>query len=342
MKAVVFHEHGGPEVLRLEEVETPKPGPGEVLVAVRACALNRLDLWTRGGIPGRKIDLPRILGSDVAGEVAEVGAGVGHVKAGDRVAVHAVLSCGECAHCQSGAENLCSRFGILGAAADGGYAEYVKVSGRNVLPIPGGLPFDDASTAPIVFVTAWRMLVVKGGLRAGEEVLVLAAGSGVGTASIQIAKLCGCRVFAAAGRDETLVKARGVGADEVINYTSASLDEALLDLTGGRGVDMVVETVGKDTLAKSLASLKKGGRIVICGTTSGPQVELDYRALYFANKSIVGSTLGTREDHRTGLGLLAAGRLRATLDRTFPLEQAGEAQRVLMNRAQFGKLILHP
>lgn len=342
MKAVIFYEHGDLDVLRYEEVETPKPGPGEVLIAVRACALNRLDLWTREGLPGRKIGLPRVLGSDVAGDVAEAGPGVRHVKPGDRAAVHAVLSCGECEFCQAGRDNLCPRFGILGAAADGGYAEYVKVPGRNVFPIPDALSYDNASTAPVVFVTAWHMIVTRGGLRAGETALVLAAGSGVGAASIQIAKLCGCRVIAAAGSSDKVVKARALGADEGINYAKAPFDEAVLDLTGGKGADMVVETVGKETLARSIASLRKEGRIVICGTTSGPSVDLDYRALYFASKSIIGSTMGTREEFRTVLGLLADGRLRATIDRTFSLEHAAEAQRVLADRGQFGKLILHP
>lgn len=342
MKAVIFHQHGGPEVLRYEEVKRPIPGREEAVIAVKACALNRLDIWIRTGIPGRKIDLPRILGSDVAGEVAEVGAGVKEIKPGDPVVVHAVLSCGRCEFCLDGRDNLCHTFGILGAAADGGYAEFVKIPARNLLALPKGLSFDEASTAPVVFLTAWHMLVTRGGLRAGEEVLVLAAGSGVGAASIQIAKLCGARVIAAAGDDEKVKKAKILGADEGVNYQTQPFDETIHDLTRGKGVDMVVDTVGKDTLAKSLDSLRKEGRVVTCGTTSGPTAEIDFRRLYVTHRSIIGSTMGTRGEFAKVLSLLADGRLKATIDRTFPLEKAAEAQKVLSNRAQFGKLILHP
>lgn len=342
MKAVIVHEHGGPEVLRYEEVKRPIPGPEEALVSVKACALNRLDIWVRVGIPGRKIHLPRVPGSDVSGEVAEVGAGVGEVKEGDRVVVHAVLSCGRCEFCLDGRDNLCPKFGILGAAADGGYAEFVKVPARNLLPLPKNLSFDEASTAPVVFLTAWHMLVTRGGLRAGEEVLVLAAGSGVGAASIQVAKLCGARVIAAAGDDDKVKKAIALGADEGVNYRRQPFDEAVRDLTRGRGVDMVVETVGKETLEKSLECLRKEGRVVMCGTTSGPSIEIDYRRLYMAHKSIIGSTMGTRREFQTVLCLLSDGRLKAPIDRTFPLERAAEAQKVLQDRAHFGKLILHP
>ena len=341
MKAVIIHTHGGLEALKYEEVKPPTPGPEEAVIAVKACALNRLDIWVRAGIPGRKIGLPRIPGSDIAGEVAEVGAGVKE-KPGDPVVVHAVLSCGKCDFCRDGRDNLCSKMGILGAAADGGYAEFAKVPARNLLPLPKPLSFDEASTAPVVFLTAWHMLVTRGNLRAGEEVLVLAAGSGVGAASIQIAKLCGARVIATAGDDEKVKKAKTLGADEAINYRTSPFDEAVHDLTQGKGVDMVVETIGKETLPKSLDSLRKEGRVVLCGTTSGPTVEIDYRKLYMTHKSVIGSTLGTRGEFAKILTLLADGRLKTAIDRIFPLERAAEAQKVLQDRAQFGKLILHP
>ncbi|MFQ6110648.1 MAG: zinc-binding dehydrogenase [Nitrospinota bacterium] len=340
MKAALFHEHGGPEKLRYEDFPTPEPGAGEVVVRVKACALNHLDLWVLGGIPGLPPSLPHILGSDIAGDVAEVGHGVKGIAAGDRVVVDSSYSCGACEFCLRGETNLCVEYKIVGAGLHGGFAEFCKVPARNIHPIPRGMSYEEIAATPLVFQTAWHMLVARVGLRAGEDVLIQAAGSGTGTAAIQIAKLLGARVFATAGSDEKCAKAKELGADEAINYKKKDFSEEVKRLTGGRGVDVVFDTVGADTWEKCLKSLARQGRLVTCGCTSGPTVQNDIRYLYMKHISIVGSTMGTKGEFLTLLSLFGQGKLKPTIDRTFPLPEARAALEVMKGRGFFGKLVL--
>ncbi|MBI2371327.1 MAG: zinc-binding dehydrogenase [Deltaproteobacteria bacterium] len=325
MKAVRIHEQGKYDVLKL-----------------RACALNHLDLWLRQGAPGRKVPLPHILGSDIAGEVARAGNLVTKVKPGDRVIVLPGASCGECRLCLSGQDNRCPRFHIIGSEVDGGYAEYVKVPGVNVAPMPDGLSFEEAAAFPLATLTAWHMLVTRAGVRAGEDVLVLAAGSGIGTQAVQIAKHHGARVIAAAGSDEKLKKARELGADETINYTRQDLAEEARRLTGGRGVDVVFEHVGQATWEKSVQSLATGGRLVTCGATTGAQVQLNLAAFYVRQLTFLGSRMGSKGEMLHLIRLLGERRLRSVIDRVMPLKEAATAHELLDQRAQFGKIVLVP
>ena len=269
MKAVRFHAHGGPDVLRYEEVPEPLAGPGEALVRVRACALNHLDLWQRRGIERVTIPFPHISGADVAGEVES--SPDGEFAPGRRVMLQPGLSCGRCAACLDGRDNECARYDVLGYQSDGGYAEYVKVPAQNLIAIPDAIGFVEAAAFPLTFLTAWHMLVTRARLRAGDDVLVLGAGSGVGQAAIQVAWLHGARVFATAGSDEKLAKARQLGAYEVINHDSEDLPKRVREFTNGRGVDIVVEHVGTATWDRSLKCLARGGRLVTCGATTRPR-----------------------------------------------------------------------
>src|SRR5688572_2269317 len=266
MKAIRFHAHGGPEVLRLEEAPDPVIGPGEALVRVRACALNHLDLWQRRGLDRVRIPLPHISGSDVAGEVVD--AGGGPVPAATRVLLQPGLSCGRCAHCRSARDNLCPDYQVLGYVSDGGYAEFLSVPTENLVPIPGHISFVDAAAFPLTFLTAWHMLMTRASLQPGETVLVLAAGSGVGQAAIQIAKLHGARVFATAGPNK-LSRANEIGAEEVFDHYAEDFAKRTRALTDGRGADVVIEHVGEATWERSVRALARGGRLVTCGATTG-------------------------------------------------------------------------
>ncbi|MBI2956930.1 MAG: zinc-binding dehydrogenase [Acidobacteria bacterium] len=340
MKAIVFSEHGGPEVLRYTEVGEPKLGVGEVLVRVRACALNHLDLWVRQGLPGVQIPLPHILGSDIAGEVARVGEGVTRVKVGQKVVLAPGLSCNTCDACISGLDNLCRRYTIFGYMVDGGCAEYVRAPEVNTLPMPANLSFEEASAVPLVFLTAWHMLITRAGLRAGEGVLVLGAGSGIGSAAVQIARLVGARVFATAGSDAKLAKAKELGADELINHSKQDIAEEVKKRTAKRGVDVVFEHVGAATWEKSLASLAPGGRLVTCGATTGAEAKIDIRRLFVLQWSLLGSYMGTRGEVLTVLKLVEQGKLRPVVDKIFPLAEAAAAHAHLEKREQFGKVVL--
>jgi len=342
MKAIRFHEHGGPEVLRYEDVPEPQIKPTEVLVRVKACAMNHLDLWLRRGIPGRKVSLPRIIGSDISGEVAAAGELVRSVKPGQRVLLSPGLSCGQCAHCVAGDDNFCRQYSIFGTVEDGGYAEYVKSPEVNVIPIPGNLSFDEAAAVPLVFLTAWHMLLNRARIKAGETVLVLGAGSGVGSAAIQIVKLLQGRVIATAGNDAKLAKARELGADEVINHSAQDIAEEVKRLTGRRGVDIVFEHVGSATWPKSFASLAPGGRLVTCGATTGYDAGVDIRYLFSRQLSVLGSFMGRKDELLAALRFIGEGKLRAVVDRAFPLAEARAAHEHLEKREQFGKVILHP
>jgi len=339
MKAVRFHEQGGVEVLRHEEAPDPKIGPEDVLVRVRACAVNHLDIWVRSALP---VSLPHVAGSDVAGEVQAVGERVTGFKPGDRVVVNPALSCGACEWCLAGDDSVCIDFKILGSQVDGGYAKLVSVPGRNVHPIPPGLSFEEAAAFPLVFLTAWHMLLTRARLTAGETCLIHAAGSGIGSAAIQIARLCGARVIATAGSRDKLEKARELGADEVVNYRDGDFAKKVLEMTHGRGVDVVFEHIGPETWMGSLRCLARSGRLVTCGATSGPKVELDLRFFYSRQLSVSGSIMGTRREFRRILQLVAAGRLKPVIDSTFPLAEAAEAQTRMEQRKNFGKIMLIP
>jgi NADPH:quinone reductase-like Zn-dependent oxidoreductase len=338
MKAVRFHEHGEVSVLRYENAPDPRPGPGEALVRVRACALNHLDLWQRRGMERVKIPFPHISGADVAGELVEPG-NTGFA-AGARVMVQPGVSCGRCQACLSGRDNECPSYTVLGYMNDGGYAELVKVPAANLVAMPDGMNFVDAAAFPLTFLTAWHMLLTRGGLRAGEDVLVLAAGSGVGQAAIQIAQLHGARVFATAGTEEKLARARDLGVDAAINHHTDDVPARIRELTHGRGVDIVVEHVGQATWDRSVRCLARAGRLVTCGATTGHQGGLDLRFLFGRQLSILGSYMGTKGELLSAMPFFGGGRLKPAIDRVYPLQEAAEAQRRLETAGQFGKIVL--
>ncbi len=340
MKAVLFHKHGGPEVLEYTDAPDPQIAPNEVLVRVRACALNHLDLWVRRGLPGMRFPLPHIPGSDIAGEVAQVGSLVKRVKVGERVVLAPGLSCGQCAACAAGNDNQCRSYTLFGYLVDGGCAEYVKSPEANVIRIPDSLSFENAAAIPVVFLTAWHMLITRAQLQPGEDVLVLAAGSGVGTAAIQIAKLSGARVIATAGSEAKLARARELGADETINHSTQDIAVEVKRLTAKRGVDVAIEHVGVATWEKSVASLANGGRLVTCGATTGYDAKLDLRYLFARNLSLLGSFMGSRAEFFTVLKLVIEGKLRPIIDRVMKLAECRTAHELLEHREQFGKIVL--
>ncbi|WP_242371027.1 zinc-binding dehydrogenase [Anaeromyxobacter sp. SG26] len=342
MKAIAIREHGGPEVVKLVELPDPTPGPGQVVLVVKAAALNHLDIWVRKGWQGLKLAFPHVLGSDVAGVVEAVGPGVEGVKAGDAVVVNPSLGCGHCERCLAGHENLCRRFAILGEHVSGGMAEKFLLPARNVLPKPENLSFVEAAAVPLTFMTAWHALVARAQVRLGETVLVHAAGSGVGVAAVQIAKLHGARVIATAGSDEKLRRAKELGADEVVNYETQDFVQEVRRLTDRRGVEVVFEHVGKKTWEKSILSAGIGGRIVTVGATTGYDPLTDLRHVFFRQLSILGSTMGTAAELVQVLRFVGEGKLRPVVDRTLALADAVKGQALLSERAQFGKIVLEP
>jgi NADPH:quinone reductase-like Zn-dependent oxidoreductase len=340
VKAIVYSEHGGPEVLRYTDAPDPQIDVDEVLVRVRACALNHLDLWLRRGIPGVPIPLPHIPGSDIAGEIAKVGGKVTNVRVGARVMLQPGISCGQCPKCLAGEDNFCRSYTLFGQMVDGGCAEYLKAPAVNVVPIPEKLSFEEAAAFPLVSLTAWHMLVTRAGLKPAETVLVLAAGSGVGGAAIQIAKAAGARVIATAGSDEKLAKARELGADEVINHSKQEIAVEVKRLTDRRGVDVAFEHVGQATWEQSIRSLVPGGRLVTCGATTGYDGKLDIRYLFTRQLSILGSFMGSKAELFSALELLRRGLLKPVIDVMMPLAECAEAHRRLEHREQFGKIVL--
>jgi NADPH:quinone reductase-like Zn-dependent oxidoreductase len=342
MNAVRFHSFGGTEVLRAEEAPLPAIGPGDVLLRLKAAALNHLDLFVRAGTRERNIPLPHIGGSDGAGTIAEVGSDVRSVKSGDRVLISPGLSCGACPHCLGGRDNLCRSYRVLGTKEDGTYAEYVRLPAVNVLPIPNGLDFAEAAAIPLVFLTAWHMLFTLAKLSAGETVLVHGAGSGVGSAAIQIAKLLGARVLTTAGSDEKLAKALALGADVGINYRTQSFTDEVRRLTDKRGAEVVFEHIGGEVFEQSITALGKGGRLVTCGATTEAIARLDLRYLYSRHQTIYGSWMGGKPELVEVLKHFRAGErtLHPVIDTTFPLARAADAQRRMEERAQFGKIVL--
>jgi NADPH:quinone reductase-like Zn-dependent oxidoreductase len=339
LKAVRFHAHGGPEVLRYEDAPEPVMAAGEAVVRVRACALNHLDLWERRGLPRVKIPLPHISGSDVAGEV--VASSVHYLAAGRRVMVQPGISCGHCAACLSGRDNECPDYEVLGYRTyDGGYAELVKVPAQNLVAIPDHVGFTEAAAFPLTFLTAWHMLMTRAHLKRGDDVLVLAAGSGVGQAAIQIAGLHGARVFATAGSDEKLERARALGAYEVIHHHKQDIAAEIGRFTNRRGVDIVIEHVGEATWWQSVRALARGGRLVTCGATTGPKGAIDLTALFAKQLSILGSYMGTKGELLRAARFFFTGQLQPVIDRRFPLGDAVAAQGRLEESGQFGKIVL--
>ena len=340
MKAIVFHQHDGPEVLKYTDAPEPKLRPSDVLVRVKVCALNHLDIWVRRGIPNVPIPLPHIPGSDVAGEIANMGADVTTVRVGQKVVLAPGVTCGKCAACISGQDNRCRQFTNLGYMIDGGCAEFVRVPEVNCLPYPENLSFEEAASIPLVFQTAWHMLLARAELQPGEDVLVLGAGSGVGSAAIQIAKFFGARVLATAGTDEKLEKAKQLGADHLINHKTQKIRDEVRRITGKRGVDVVFEHVGIATWDDSFASLAPGGRLVTCGATTGYDAKIDLRFLFSRQLSVLGSYMGTKSELHSVMRLVATGRFKPIVDRIFPLAEAAAAHAYLESGSQFGKVVL--
>jgi NADPH:quinone reductase-like Zn-dependent oxidoreductase len=336
MRAVRFHAHGGPEVLRVEEAPDPELRPGELVVRVRACALNHLDLWNRRGVV--KLPLPHISGADVAGEV--LASSDNELLPGRRVMLQPGLSCGRCSACLEGRDNECPRYDVLGSQSDGGYATLVRVPIQNVVAIPDAIGFVEAAAFPLTFLTAWHMLITRARLVAGEDVLVLSAGSGVGQAAVQIAAMHGARVIATASTDQKLARAREIGAHEVVNHHTDDVPAVVRKLTGKRGVDVVVEHVGQATWDRSLKCLARAGRLVTCGATTGHEAGIDLRFLFSKQYTLMGSYMGTKAELLRAAQFFFAGQLRPVVDRTFALEEAAEAQSYLERGQQFGKVVL--
>ena len=340
MKAVRIHQFGGPEVLTYEDVPDPKPRKDQVLIRVRACALNHLDIFVRNGLPG--VNLPHIPGSDIAGEIVEVGEYVTDLKPGQRVLVAPMHFCNRCPKCVAGLQNQCRQFTVLGNAVDGGDCELIAVPAVNVIPIPDSLDFNQASSVPLVFMTAWHMLTGRAAIRPGQTVLVLGANSGVGIAAIQIAKMFGARVIATAGDERKMERALELGADFVINHYQQKISQEVRRITNFEGVDIVIEHVGPATWGESVKSLKAGGTLVTCGATTGPKVDLDLRFLFSRQLSLLGSYMGTMSELHEVLGHVFAGRLRPVVDHLFPLKDVRAAHEYLEKSQMFGKIVLNP
>lgn len=342
MKATVFRTHGGPEVLEYAEVPDPQIRANEVLVEVRGCALNHLDIFVRRGLPGIEIPLPHISGCDVSGVVREVGELVTWVKPGDEVMVQPGVSCGHCEACLSGQDNLCREYDMIGYRRDGGYAELVAVPGVNIIPKPSQLSWEEAAALPLVTVTAWHMLVTRANVQPGENVLVHAAGSGVGSVAIQIAKLRGARVLTTASSEEKLAKARELGADVTINYTQEEWPKEVRRLTDRKGVDVVVEHTGAATWPGSISSLKNNGRLVTCGATSGYDARTDLRQVFYRHLTLLGSFMGSKAELLEAMKFVRDGKIHGVVDRVLPLSEARQAHELIEDRAQFGKIVLQP
>ena len=340
MKAVRIHQFGGPEVLTYEEVPDPQPRKDQVLIRVRACALNHLDLWVRQGLPG--VNLPHILGSDIAGEIAEVGEYITDLKPGQRVLLAPMHFCNRCPKCVAGLQNQCQQFTVLGNTVDGGNCELMAVPAVNVIPIPDSLDFNQAASVPLVFVTAWHMLTGRASIRPGQTVLVLGANSGVGIAAIQLAKLFHARVITTAGDDRKMERARELGADFVINHYQQKIAQEVRTITKGEGVDIVIEHVGPATWHESVRSLKAGGTLVTCGATTGPKADIDLRFLFSRQLSLLGSYMGTMGELNEVLSHVFAGRVKPVVDCVFPLQEARAAHEYLAKSQMFGKVVLNP
>jgi NADPH:quinone reductase-like Zn-dependent oxidoreductase len=342
MKAVYFHEHGGPEVLEYGDFDTPEPGPGEVQIQLKAAALNRLDIFVRNGWPSIRLDYPHIPGADGAGVISAVGEGVSEFAVGDQVVINGTISCGVCDACLAGRDNLCRQGSVLGEHQRGTYAEYIVLKPRQLMHVPNGFSLEEAAAASLVYLTAWHSLITRGALKPGESVLVVGAGGGVNTASIQIAKLAGATVYVVGSTDEKLDKAAALGADITINRNQEDWGKALYKLTGKRGVDVAVDNVGKATWPTTIRALARGGRLLTVGGTSGYDAQVGVNYLFAKHLSIIGSTMSTQADFRTVMALVFGGKLKAVIDRTLPLAEARAAQDILERGENFGKVVLTP
>jgi len=341
MMAVTIRAHGGPEQLQFVDVPGPaEPGPRDVVVALKAAALNHLDLFVLAGMPGLALDFPHVMGADGAGVVEAVGGDVTELKPGDHVVLNPGLSCRTCATCYAGEHSMCPTYHLLGEHVNGTFAEAIRVPAENAVPIPARVPWADAAAFPLVFLTAWRMLVTRAAPRPGETVLIWGIGGGVAQAALQIAKLRGARVLVTSSSDAKLERARALGADAAINHATADVPREVRRLTDKRGADVVLDSVGAATWDRSLRLLARGGRLVTCGATSGPDVGLDVRRVFWHHLSILGSTMGNDEEFRQVVALLAQGVLRPVVDTILPLRAAGEALARLASGQQFGKLVL--
>jgi NADPH:quinone reductase-like Zn-dependent oxidoreductase len=340
MKAVLFHQHGGPEVLQVVDFDTPEPGPGQVLVRLKAAALNRLDLWVREGWPGIKLEYPHIPGADGAGEIAGIGEAVAGRQVGERVVINSNLGCGDCEYCIAGQDNRCRRWELLGETRRGTYAEYVVVPASHAYPIPDGFPEHQAAAAGLVFHTAWHSLIERGGLRAGESVLVVGAAGGVNTACIQIAKKAGATVYVVGSSAKKLEVAEALGADYLIDRSQEQdWSKTVFRLSGKRGVDIVVDNVGS-TYPLSFRAARKGGRILTVGNTAGPKIEIDNRFIFGKHLSLLGSTMGTMADFGKVMEMVFAGHFKPVMDRSFPLDQAADAHIRMQEGEHTGKITL--
>ena len=341
MKAVTIQEHGGPEVVQVGEVQDPVPEDGEVLIEVRAAALNHLDIWVRGGAKAFSLDMPHVLGTDAAGEVIGLGPDVHGVEAGDEVVIYPGLPCGCCEHCVRGEHSQCESFGIVGATRPGTYAEKITVPAANVRPRPQNLSFAEAAALPVAYLTAWRMLMHRACLEPGETVLIHGIGGGVALAGLQICDLLGAEAIVTSSSHEKLQRAADMGAKHTINYLETEdVAEVVMDVTGGRGVDVALDSVGAQTWGINLRAVRRGGRVVICGVTTGPTAETDLQALYWNQISLLGSTLGSLDEFRQLLRTVETGDLKPLLDSIHSLEQAPQAMEKMEKGEQMGKIVL--
>jgi NADPH:quinone reductase-like Zn-dependent oxidoreductase len=340
MKAVVFSQHGGPDVLEYKDVPDPKLGRGDVLIEVKATSINHIDIFLRRGMPGIKVALPKIVGSDAAGVIRQVGADVTGLSVGQRVTINPGISCGHCEFCAAGFGSQCTTYAMIGENREGAYAELIAVPAHIVIPIPDSLSFNEAAAAPLVFLTAWSMMVGKGNIRPGEDVLILGAGGGVGTAAIQIAKMAGCRVLATASTDEKLQRAKDLGADVLINYAKDEFDKKVRELTDKRGVDVVIDYIGADTWVRSLRSARRGGRVLTCGATTGFAPQTDLRQIFFRQVQVFGSTMGSHREFLDVMKCVFRGQLKPIIDRVLPLAEARRGHELIEQRAVFGKIVL--
>lgn len=342
MKAVLFHKHGGPEVLQYRDFVTPQPGSGEVLIEIKAAAVNRLDKWVREGWQGIKLNYPHILGADGAGLVAVTGPGVSNVQRGDRVAMNPDLWDGTCTNCIAGQDNLCENWQLLGETVHGTYAEYIVVPSRNLLPLPDSVSFETAAAASLVYLTAWHSLITRGRLRAGESVLVVGAGGGVNSACIQVARMAGAKVYVVGSSTKKLERAEAMGAEVLVDRSKEDWSKAIFRLTRRRGVDVVVDNVGAETFFGSIRAVRKGGRILTVGNTSGPDLRIDNRYLFGKQLTIIGSSMGPHSDFLTVMGMVFEGKLAPAVDSTFALSEAEAAHLKMQSGDFFGKIVLVP
>jgi len=340
MKAAFFRDHGGLEKIEYGDLPDPVPGPGRVCVRIRAGALNHLDIFVRNGIPGIPVALPHVMGSDGAGVIESVGPGVTRVKPGDEVVLNPGIHCGECEFCLKGEHSLCVTFQLLGEHVAGTFAEFAVAPAVNAYPRPAALTWEESAAFPLTFLTAWRMLVTKARVKPGESLLIIGIGGGVAVAALQIAKLLGMTVYVTSGSEEKLARARELGADAGIDHAKSDFAREIRKITGKRGADVVLDSVGKATWKQSIASAAKGGRLLTCGATTGPDPQTDLGRIFWNQLTVHGSTMGTHAEFAEMLRIFRDGKVRPVVDAVFPLSQAREAVRRLEEKKQFGKVVL--